>query len=462
MLGDRHIVPAVLCLSVFACGGGNVAVQTPPPAPAAAPPPPVSAPPPPPVTAAPPAPPPPPPAAAAAGEKILRIGVNGKADSSFGKDAVAAMPARVSLMSYDASGGLLVFTRETKESDLTVTRLTTNGQVDSAFGGGKPITLGAGATARAVTVDNQGHVLLLATTKGAATVHRFVAAGLDTTFAKTGSMPIKVLPAQDPTAIAVDPGSARIIVAGADMTPDKRSVFVTKYRADGSFDTTFRGATMADRLEPVDVMVDDVSRIHVVANRLPNGSASTPEEVPAATAILAYRFAANGMPDAGFGTAGVLTIEEQGKTIRARDAFISPGGPGAWHPMQLVIGGCIGEGRDVATDAIRAVVMRFNDKGSMDSAFGSGSRVELMDPQTSHLGCVRRVARDGTGRLVAVGSYRSGRSESASSSAVTFITRLSPAGELDPSYGSGGGGYFATDSFPPEIDPQGRVLLRAP
>lgn len=472
-----HLVFLVCSVGLIACGGhAKVTVKAGTPTASAPPPPP-----PPPVVVTPPPPvePPPPvttphPAHTPADDKILRIGANGKADASFGEEATAKAPNRVALLSYDKAGGLLVFGQEAHGGDsvVTVSRLTPDGKPDIAFGGGKAVTLGTGGvtTARSAYVDPLGRILFLTTTKNAAgatsaMVHRFVATGLDTSFNKTGSAPVAADSDSDWSGVSYDPGSARIVLVGyrkLGKDKEKHGVFITKYRADGSFDSTFYAAA-SDNLEPIRLMIDDVSRIYVVANRVDKvGDAIGPDSVTPdrVTAVVAYRFGPNGAADAGFGSNGILEITQQGKTMGALDAFISPGGPGPWHPTQLVVGGWLSESKDGSH--MQPIVTRFNDKGSLDSSFASGGRAELTDAASTHGGRIRRVARDGTGRVIAVGGYRSGETESAKSTATTFVARLSNGGEMDGTYGSGGGGYFGTDSFVPEIDPQGRVLLRSP
>ena len=102
------------------------------------------------------------------------------------------------------------------------------------------------------------------------------------------------------------------------------------------------------------------------------------------------------------------------------------------------------------------MLVRWNENGTLDSGFGSGGKLVLAGAGGT-LGRVKRVTRDGTGRFVVVGSYRTGQD-----SAVTFVTRLDAKGQLDSSYGTAGTASFNVQSQHPEIDPQGSVFFRAP
>lgn len=401
------------------------------------------------------------PALAATPDKLLRVGSDGKPDQGFGKGGVATTTIHPQLVSADGAGGLILVDQEMAPPDthISVTRLTSNGQPDSAFG---TLSLGGPgyAEARAITLDNKGRVLVLATKRasGAKTessvVYRFTSAGLDTAFGSGGSanvwMPATAGHQTGAGGVGVD-SSGRILVGGLDTST--HNVFVTRVKEDGTADITLMGAHLNDPLEPVRPLGDSSGRIYLVTNKL--AGSFTPQAgagyVPSSGAIVVFRFTSAGAPDTSFGQSGSVVIEDTGRSIGALDAYVNATANGT----QLVIGGYVATGQDAS--AMKPTVFRFTESGAADPSFGGGGRVELAYTSSSSLGRVRRVARDGTGRVVIIGAYKP-----TATSEVTFVTRFTAAGAIDTNYGSNGTTSFNVVAWEPEIDPQGRAIFRAP
>lgn len=401
------------------------------------------------------------PAFAATPDKLLRVGSDGKPDQGFGKGGVATTNIHPQLVSADGAGGLILVDQEMAPPDthVSVTRLTSNGQADGAFG---TLSLGGPgySEARAITLDNKGRVLVLATkkSKGAATessvVYRFTSSGLDAAFGSGGSanvwMPPNAGHQTGAGGVGVD-SSGRILVGGLDAST--HNVFVTRVKEDGSADITIVGAHLNDPLEPVRAVGDSHGRIYLVTNKIAGNF--TPQNgagyLPSSAAIVVFRFTSAGAPDPSFGQNGSITIDDPGKSLGALDAYVNATANGT----QLVVGGYTTTGQDVT--AMKPTVFRFGESGAADGQFGGGGRVELAYTSSSSLGRVRRVARDGTGRIVIVGAYKP-----TATSEVTFVTRFTNAGAIDTAFGSNGTTSFNVVAWEPEIDPQGRAVFRAP
>lgn len=447
---------------LLACGGSEPPPATPAPPPAATPAPATPAA----TVAPPPAAAPPAAPSASAVDKLLKVGTKGTPDPGWGTGGIAALRVHPALVSADGAGGVYVFdqrTAGTNDNRVVVTHLLSSGAQDAAFGQGGELVLGAAGTTllQGVTLDARRRVVLLVSQKAATApkasliAYRFANGKLDASFNGGGASTVTVpAPAvtspAGPVAIAAD-RAGRVVIAGTDDPGAHRQVFVVRLTESGSVDPSFaRGVAVNAHanhaFDVARVTVDPANgNVIVVANKSVQGGVVSggAETVPAGSGIALFRFDESGMVDGKFGTGGVAALEDQGSV--GLDLYAANGA--------VVVGGYTGG----TAATMKPVLVRWNENGTLDSSFGSGGKLVLGGVAGATLGRVRRVARDGTGRIVAVGSYRTGQD-----SAVTFVSRLDAAGKLDPSYGTSGTASFNVQTPEPEIDPQGNALFRAP
>jgi len=396
-------------------------------------------------------------------DKLLKVGTKGTPETSWGKDGIATTRVRPQLVSADGDGGVYVFDQQSisaNDNRVLITRLTSNGLEDTAFGKGGGMILGApGITLlQGVTLDAKGRVVLLVSAKpmgapaAALVAYRFSNGALDPSFNGGGAVTISIpspAVAERTGAVALGrDGAGRILIAGSDDPAKHRNVFVVRLQENGSLDATFAGgvaiassATFA--FDVSRVLTDPQSgKVWIVANKSVAGGGviAGPEPIPASGGIALFRFDANGAVDAKFGKNGAVMLDGFG----ALDASANAGG--------ILVGGYSGSDGT----KLKPALVRWNENGALDSSFGSGGKLVLAGVKDASLGRIRRVLRDGSGRIVAVGGYRTG------SSSVTFVSRFDTVGKNDTTFGSAGTASFNVQAPEPEIDPQGNVLFRGP
>ncbi len=96
-----------------------------------------------------------------------------------------------------------------------------------------------------------------------------------------------------------------------------------------------------------------------------------------------------------------------------------------------------GETHTAATGAASVVICRYDANGAVDSTFGSGGTVTIATPYKG--GLPRNVAFDASGRIVLAVDESTGiATGSTTPAAQSLVIRLTPAGQLDPTFGTGG------------------------
>ena len=229
---------------------------------------------------------------------VVQLNSNGSIDTTFGTGGIALSTFNLTTLSLDSVGSqglaigpdgrILVATDATLTTTvapitstdvLAVTRINTNGSIDTTFGTAGtatvPISTGgttpASVTPDSVVVQPNGSVVVVGTadlpnTAGTSfnsppsdiAVARFTATGtLDTSFNGTGTVLINYSlggsPSSD-TAEAVALQGTQIVIAGTSTQvftetsgstnniPNIQQLTVTRLNANGSFDTTFNGS----------------------------------------------------------------------------------------------------------------------------------------------------------------------------------------------------------------------------
>jgi uncharacterized delta-60 repeat protein len=222
------------------------------------------------------------------------------------------------------------------------------------------------------------------------------------------------------------------VIMGPFTLPDKFAV--TRFNPDGSLDATFgtggqvlagfgsgqSGGTLGDVANGVALQPD--GKI-VVAGSVPRPATSAHD-------FVLIRFNADGSLDTGFGTGGLVTVSHTGGA-----------GAVAVQPDGKIV--TLGSGFSV---------MRFDATGRPDSGFGTGGSVTTTFAGLSSASAMD-VALEPDGKIVAAGA----------GGAYFTVARYDAAGQLDPSFGSGGtvAVNLAIHSGPTRLalQPDGKVVL---
>ncbi|HVW32495.1 MAG TPA: hypothetical protein VHL53_08155, partial [Acidimicrobiia bacterium] len=236
----------------------------------------------------------------------------------------------------------------------------------------------------------------------------------------------------------------RFVVAGGDGSYGD-NLAVARYLADGERDTTFGDhgvvviRTPGYHLTPglAGVGVDAAGRV-TVAGDIATGDPSNPN-----LDLLLVRLRPDGSPDPTFGTGGRVQ-RDLGGAEDAAWARVDPDGSvlvaGVQRLPAVVVEGHL-------------LVARFLPTGALDPAFGPGGYA------TADVGANAELygfAEGPTGAFYAVGN----------AGGLSFLAGLLPNGHLDPTFGSGGVVFTATDSdrlsgvLDVGVAPDGTVLVQ--
>ena len=204
-------------------------------------------------------------------------------------------------------------------------------------------------------------------------------------------------------AIAVTP-EGRILTAGGDQFSPSR---ITARLPDGSLDSAFGAGGTA----PLDPGAAQVAAMHVEPDgQILVGFGGNAQKL--------QRLNGDGSPDSTFGTGGTLDIGFSQPNAVLTDVVLQPDG------RILVAGTPFGEVEPEKTLHLK----RYLADGSPDPSFGTNGQLDLPngDPYAHDV----KLSVQPAGQIVlVVRSYRD---------RPVRVARLSPAGVLDPSFGSGG------------------------
>lgn len=302
--------------------------------------------------------------------------------------------------------------------------------LDPTFGAGGSVVAPSGSLqnpGQAVVVQSDGK--LLAVESGPAnyrafaahsefTVARYTAAGaLDATFALRGTETIPVTANCFCDAIALQSDGKIVLggVASASSTATTSQYVLIRLNADGSPDPTFgAGGIVTASLNCVlarsALGIQDDGKIVIAGN-------ATSTQNVAQFGVL--RFNTDGSPDAGFGTAGVVTTGIAGQ----EDDVWSV----AFDAQKRIILA----GDAYGTTATHSFLARYNADGTLDSTFASGGTMLSAQGFRDFVSSVKVTA---DGKIVTAGAVNS-TSDSGSHLA---ISRYNGDGSPDVTYGTGG------------------------
>lgn len=330
-------------------------------------------------------------------------------------------------------------------ADITLTRHTTMGVLDHAFGvdGVATVDLGGGAdVATDAVLLPDGGIAVVGRAEGTGpsrtdiAIARFTAAGVpDARFGSGGVVRTDLAhDASRADAVAVLP-DGRIVVAGSVLRAGiDGDLALLRYQPDGTLDPTFghEGVATSDlgsRSDGANAMVIG-----------PDDGVIVLGSVDGAMALARYR--SDGVPDPGFGSGGVM--------LPGIDLGVADGVALTASGRILVAGSRVGPQGD--RDLL---VARFDPDGALDATFGVDG-VTTVDVAGRDDRAADLVV-DAEGRIVLVGS-------AASPTVLDLVlARCLPNGGLDPTFGQHGvlvvdlhgGGDLGADVA---MDPEGRIV----
>lgn len=304
------------------------------------------------------------------------FGSRGKRRIDFGGEDERAFAAALQ------PDGKLVVVGDSHVQQVAITRLNANGTLDTTFSadGRKRFSWGAVSRATGVIVLSSGKLVLggfSGPEGGNIQAARLNANGaLDATFGTGGIATVDLGGTEFGNAMARQ-ANGRILIAGSS---DVSGGVVVRLRSTGVLDPDFNGGHVsipgAVTLNAVFVQPD--RKIVVAGNTV--GLAQ----------MTVARLMANGTPDGGFGTNGIVTIDFGTLADIVGGAVLQPDG-------KIVVAGYSQSDEDVA-------VVRLNANGSPDATFGTAGKAKV-DFGVATFG--NAVALQKNGRIVVAGQ-RSG------------------------------------------------------
>ena len=240
---------------------------------------------------------------------------------------------------------------------------------------------------------------------------------VDTSFGTNGLVTTDFSGTDDvANAVTVDP-LGRIVVVGSTIVGGYHDIAVARYDADGSLDTSFDSDGVAihnigfnDIARAVEI--DDDGKIVIVDHR---GNGGNPDPV-------VMRLNTDGSLDASFNGQGWVA-----------DTFgMSAGTSGNQYGWGLAIdssGKILVSGYGNSGTGDDLLLLRYNTNGTLDTSFGTSGRTAV-DLGTASVDIGGKLVLDAQGRILVVGTDTTNNE--------IAVTRLTTAGALDATFGSGG------------------------
>ena len=393
---------------------------------------------------------------------VARLNTDGSLDPSFGLGAKAIISlgpntqSSVTGMALDSAGRIVLAGTEYPTvspftESFVVTRLKTDGSIDTGFGTGGVTTIGNWI--EGVAVDSSGRIVLAdyayyniprSGYANAIAVNCLNSDGTTDTSFGTGGQGIIVPVAgfNQLVGVAVDP-SGRIVVAGStDSSPTGSDLLVVRFDSSGNPDSSWGAAGQV------------TTNIIGPSNDVPVGLTITQSDgkmlVVGTTAAAAgpggvglTRYNPDGSLDSTFGQGGEATIGViSGFTMSPTAAIVDGSG------RIIVVGQSYGTSTQFG-------VLRLNSNGLIDTSFGTGGLATVVIGIES---TASGVAIDASGRLVVVGTTFN------SSGDIAAVARLNSDGSLDTTFGTSGVSLISVGSGSVTVagvavDGSGRIVV---
>ncbi|WP_345327120.1 Calx-beta domain-containing protein [Novipirellula rosea] len=306
--------------------------------------------------------------------------------------------------------------------DFAVARLLPNGQKDNTFAGDGALAIAYGNSTdegQSVAIGEDGKIIVAGRSNSSAygyAVTRYRADGsLDTTFAGDGSVFTSITSGDDEAKSVVALAGGKVVVAGRSKTGSNWDFSAARYNANGSLDTSFGGDGKVTVSFGSNDDYGQSAAVQTDGKLVIAGQATILGSADFAIA----RLDSNGVPDASFDGDGQVTTDFGGTTDLAFGAVVQTDG-------KIIVVGYT----DAGGGGINHALARYNADGSLDSTFGVGGKV-IADFGGSD-DYVGGVALQDDGKLVVAGA------KSTAGNYDVAVTRYNADGTLDTSFGTGG------------------------
>ena len=329
--------------------------------------------------------------------------------------------------------------------DFSLARYNSNGSLDPSFGlDGKVTTdfFGNSDNAVAVAIQSDGKIVAAGPVFDAPGnnilfgLARYNTNGsLDSTFGSGGKV---IGGGRTPTSILIQP-DGRIVVGGniiGSGLPNNLDFDLVRYNPNGTLDETFgSGGKVTTDFSGIE---DSVLALALQPDGRIVAAGVAFRFAPTADFALA-RYKPNGKLDGSFGTGGKLTTNFNLDNEEALAVSIQPDG-------KILAAGMT----HVAGANFDSAVVRYNQDGSLDSAFGAGGKVTT--DFSGAFDIAKAIAVQPNGKIVV-----SGWAQSSITGKFDFgLARYNSNGSLDPTFGSGG--RVTTDFFGEDDTPFAMAL----
>jgi uncharacterized delta-60 repeat protein len=244
--------------------------------------------------------------------------------------------------------------------------------------------------------------------------------------------------ADQPVAVAVAPDARVLVGASVLRDGDNRDFAISRFRSDGSIDTSFgfQGLRTAgfdylpsgyDILRGVFPLTD--GKLMLL------GNAEVPDEIVARSPPAMMRLDSAGNVDPTFADEGrrvFVTTPWDNPGLYLRAVTRQPDG-------KFLFGGYCNN----CPDTYRAVVLRVNANGEPDPTFGEAGWASMSVPSEPRL---HAIAVDAEGRILLAGARLM------PSATIPMVVRMTADGEADTSFGAGSNGVAVIVGLPDTLD----------
>ena len=359
---------------------------------------------------------------------VTRYNVDGSLDATFGGgDGIATIAVGTGNdQAYDitlqADGKILLagVSHNGTDNDFALTRLNSDGTLDTTFDGDGLVTTDIAADndyARSMTLQSDGKIIVAGWTRNGVNNNfaliRYNSDGsLDTSFDSDGIVttvvPIFSSHIRDITLQA----DGKIVVIGDAQDGSGSDFAIVRYNTDGSLDTSFGGsgivttAVGTGSTSPQSIIVQADGKI------LASGTAYNGTDFDVAI----VRYNSDGSLDTSFGGGdGIVTADFASDNDRAYSMELQADG-------KIILAGSSNNGTDEDF-----VVARFNSDGSIDTSFGGGAGF-VISPIGSSNDVAYGVTIQSDGSILLAGTTYNG------SNMDVVLQRYTSDGSLDTSF----------------------------
>jgi uncharacterized delta-60 repeat protein len=354
---------------------------------------------------------------------LARYNGDGSLDRTFGADGKVKTPLDTlqfaSALALLGDGRLVVAGDAVRGdgSDVWLARYNGDGSPDTSFGDGGRVFLDLGGYDRgyALAVQRDGNLVVAGSTGPGVPNHialvRCNADGtLDAGFGTGGLVESLVGNGSSEAYGVLQQSDGRLVVAGYASNGNHADFAILRYDADGTPDAGFG----TDGIVMTSVSSSDDYAYAVVEQ--PDGRLVVTGQVSAAVGrdFAIVRYNTDGSLDDQFANGGVAVTDVDGPQDEANTVMRQEDG-------KLVVGG---------TASGLMVLVRYENDGSLDDNFGAGGKV--LTTASSSEDAIADVVVQSDGKLVAAGATQ------ADSYADFALVRYEPDGSLDRSFGDGG------------------------